>query len=378
MSLTGWKNAVARKAPIPWEDIAPNLARAEDILGRLDERLSQSPIRDGFIARTHFADACGSLWLEGELVPLEDLVLHDLLMDIRTPTFELVRAHTVLRARRKIAGEAPDWALSAGGLDVLLRSSAPELDLQTDANGDAGFLGDESGAREAGEEDALAGTMAELDAVLARTEQVLAGGARSPEKVEKGHRDPLIHEPDWDEQARLSDWRRAVDETQDLPPVLAAALALDAWQEIQPLHHKTWLGPLLAAALLRERKKTRAHLACLNVGLRQIAPEQRRARNGATRLLARIDAIAAAAEAGLKDHDRWVLARKSLELKLVGRRGHSRMGALIDLVMARPMVSAGMIARTIGVTPRAAQNMVEDLGLRELTGRTRYRAWGVV
>ncbi len=54
------------------------------------------------------------LWLEGELVHLEDLVLHDASMDIRAPTHELTRAHAVLRTRRRIADAKPDWALSAG------------------------------------------------------------------------------------------------------------------------------------------------------------------------------------------------------------------------------------------------------------------------
>src|SRR6202022_678887 len=102
--------------PLPWARLAGPLAAAEDALARLDERLAKSPIRDGWVARTHFTDACASLWLEGELVHLEDLVLHDAGMDIRSPTHELTRAHAVLRARRRIAAAKPDWALSPAGL----------------------------------------------------------------------------------------------------------------------------------------------------------------------------------------------------------------------------------------------------------------------
>ena len=40
-------------------------------------------------------------------------------MDIRSPTHEVTRAQAVLRARRKIAAGAPDWALSPGGLKIL-------------------------------------------------------------------------------------------------------------------------------------------------------------------------------------------------------------------------------------------------------------------
>src|SRR4051812_8612134 len=79
--------------PLPWTALAGPFAAAEDAFARLDERLGQSPIREGWISRTHFLDACASLWLQGELVHLEDLVLHDAGMDLRAPTHELTRAH---------------------------------------------------------------------------------------------------------------------------------------------------------------------------------------------------------------------------------------------------------------------------------------------
>ena len=90
------------------------------------------------------------------------------------------------------------------------------------------------------------------------------------------------------------------------------------------------------------------------------------------------EAIAAAAEAGLKDHDRWLAARILLARKLAGRRSTSRLPALLDYVLTRPIVSAGMIAEELKITPRAAQDLVGELGLREATGRGRYRAWGVL
>ena len=111
--------------PLHWPELARPLARAEDALARLDERLATSPIRDGWIARTHFADACAALALEGELVHLEDLVLHDAGMDVRAPTHELIRAHAILRARRRIAGAAPGWALSPAGLEALRGRADP-------------------------------------------------------------------------------------------------------------------------------------------------------------------------------------------------------------------------------------------------------------
>jgi hypothetical protein len=76
-------------------------------LTRLDERIARSPVGAGFLERTQFTDACASLWIDGELVHLEDLVLHDATRDIRTPTHELTIARDVLRTRRRIAAASP-------------------------------------------------------------------------------------------------------------------------------------------------------------------------------------------------------------------------------------------------------------------------------
>ncbi|MER8608501.1 hypothetical protein NKH48_33310, partial [Mesorhizobium sp. M1233] len=104
---------------LPLNTLIGPLARAADLLARLDERVRTSPVRDGFVERCHFADAAAALWLDGELVHVEDLVLHDAHMDIRAPTHELTRAHAVLRARRRILLHPPDWALSRVGILAL-------------------------------------------------------------------------------------------------------------------------------------------------------------------------------------------------------------------------------------------------------------------
>ena len=73
-----------------------------------------------------------------------------------------------------------------------------------------------------------------------------------------------------------------------------------------------------------------------------------------------------------------LLARQMMERKLVGRRTSSKLPELIELVMARPLVHAGTITKALGVTPQAALRLVGELGLREMTGRGRFRAWGVI
>ncbi|GLI95915.1 RHE_PE00001 family protein [Methylocystis echinoides] len=375
--------------PLPWSQIAGPLAAAEDALARLDERLARSPVRDGWIARTHFSDAAAALWLEGELVHLDDLVLHDAGMDVRAPTHELTRAHAVLRTRRRIADAKPDWALSVAGL-AGLRGRGEQGDREEE-RGNRNEEEDEVRDREdedseadaperfrvAPADDRMADIFAAVDAAIAQADRTLAGETtdRRPKRPE---RDPLVYDLDWDEDERLDAWRAVVDQTRNLPPALATAIAADAWHALDPLQHAPWLGRLLAAALLRARGKARSHLPCLHDGLKAIPRERRRPRDAASRLAVQLEAIAAAAEAGLKDHDRWQTARTLLARKLAGRRSTSRLPALIDYVLARPIVSAGMIAQELRITPRAAQDLVGELGLREATGRDRYRAWGVL
>ncbi len=364
--------------PLPWAQLVGPLAAAEDALARLDERLAKSPIREGWVARTHYTDACASLWLKGELVHLEDLVLHDAGMDIRAPTHELTRARAVLRIRRRIADAKPDWALSPAGLDSL-RGRGGEGNRKRNgsvARENSELADDEEfvDAAPADAPDALfADAFAAIDAAVARTERTLAG-----ETLRQPERDPLVYDLDWDEDARIEDWQRVVDRTRTLPPALAAAITADAWDRIEPLQHMPWLGRLLASAVLRARGKTRTHLACLHAGLKTIPRERRRSSDPASRLLIQFEAMTAAAEAGLKDHDRWLNQRTLLARKLVGRRTTSRLPALLDYMLARPIASAGMIAKELGITPRAAQDLVAELGLREATGRGRYRAWGIL
>ncbi|MGC1861071.1 MAG: helix-turn-helix domain-containing protein [Methylocystis sp.] len=134
---------------------------------------------------------------------------------------------------------------------------------------------------------------------------------------------------------------------------------------------------MLVADLLRRRGKARAHLPCVNVGLRAVPWEVRRQKEREARLCANLAALKAAAEWGLAEHDRLAVARARLERLCRGKSGNLRLPALADLVVARPFVTATMAAAELEVSPRDALDMMAALDLRELTGRGRFRAWGV-
>ena len=287
----------------------------------------------------------------------------------------MTRAHAVLRGRRRIHSEAPKWALSHAGLSALIARVSEGKEPAESEEEDPDAIDEEAREPyEMADGDPLAAQFAGLDVSTERAKRLMSDLAVRPAES----RDPLVYDLDWNETARLASWRQAVEDTEHLPPLLGAAIALLAWEEIEPLQHKDWLGRLLVGSLLRVRSRTPSHLLCANMGLRAIARERRRAQDPTTKLVALLDGFAEAAKLGMKEHDRWLLARRLARSEIGGstlelqpaRAGGPRHRAPHPI---RRPDSTGAQSDAAG---RAGSRGRTEF--REMTGRGRYRAWGII
>jgi hypothetical protein len=412
------------RALIP--DLARPVEAATLALARLDERLAglgRDPagamLADGVRARAHLFEAQALAHLSGTLVGLEDLVLHDAGMDVRAPSTGVVRAAAILNERRQLARRAPEAVLAPNAVRRLIgvtadegrdapggmsnglgkrsvspRSSDPKrwempwpaadyAERDDDAlwpeedDADGLDLLDPDEDRDEDTDDNASGDLAAVDALLARTRRWLVAFN------EPGSGDaPLrLRDPDYGGAERLAAWHAVLGCGEGAPAILAVALALDAWLLMEPAERGGEIGFALAATILRRRGIAAHHLPALGLGYRKgrfrWSPHQALA----VRLAGLVEAVAGSARLADADLKRLALAREVMLRRCENRRGNSRLGKLIGLFVESPLVTTGLAAERLEVSPQAVEAMLKELGPslpRELTGRKRYRAWGIV
>jgi hypothetical protein len=298
------------------------LLKAQAAVVRLDERVRRSPLRDGWMQRSLFAEACACQLTEGDLVHLEDLVLLDSRTYKGPGSIPLSSALLILHVWRA--------ALHADA-STLLREPMPGVEEVTAQPAEAAY-------------------------------------------------DYCAQDDDAEERARrMACWRRVKHATDRYPALLAAAIAWDAWITLAPERHGAWRAPLLAALVLKARGTTTSLLLPIDTGRRHAEYRRHPAHSFTARMIGYLSWVETAARQGMQSLDRLGLAEEHFRLRLDRARRNSHLPRLAELFLARPLVTIPMAAAHLGITHQAVERLLPQLGStpRELTGRKRFRAWAV-
>lgn len=308
--------------------VLPSLLVADDSVGRLDERARGSVLRGPWNERLLYRNACAAMHAQNCLVYLEDLVLLDGFAFSGTIYPELSAALGILKLWQRALQDSASTLLAA----PMPGEAARPLEWEMKA--------DDAGAQE---------------------------------------RPDFFYDPSWDGSARLDRWRAIYRATADLPPLLAAAFAWDAWNVLAPEQQGPWRAPLLAALVLRARSKTKHLLLPLDSGQKLLRKRWSAADGQNVRIRDFLDIAAAAAKLAGTELSGLESAKERMCLGLRSVRKHSHLAGLIELIIAKPLVSIPMACKALGISKQALRALIPKLGStpREISERKRYRYWTV-
>jgi len=326
----------------PQEAVFAALARAEDRVSRLDERVRSCGFSEGWSTRANIRAVLGAMAADGALVHPEDLILHDLGTDTRVPDASVAKARHLLHARRK-AGRAGPELMSWGGLAWLagLTRQAPPPGGRPTTWIEGRPLG------------------AHGYAALASFFEALSKGASESPRV--GVEDCL-----------------AVLDVAGAPPLLQAAALAEAWRIVDPLPFQRPLGSLAVSVWLMVAGRFTAGLFPLEVALRRRPMPSRLAWAPIDeRLVFWLGQVELAADLELDELTRLGHQKALIERKVAGGRRNNRGPDLAGLAVEFPVLTTEAIARALSITPQASLQLVRRMDgvLHEITGRSRYRVW---
>ena len=303
--------------------------RVDEALSKLDERARLSPLQASWSQRLLYRNACAAMHTQNCLVYLEDLVLLD--------------GHAFAGAMY------PDLSCGLGILKLWQRGL---------------------------QEDPLMLLRAPMPGEMPRP----LASAIVGDPMTVRDRPEFFYDPDWNEAGRIDRWRRVWQATNRLPPLLAAAVAWDAWHTLAPEQQGTWRAPLLAALVLRARAKTRNLLLPVDTGQWLLRKRWTPQDGFAQRIQMFFDIVAAAVKHAGTELDGLENAKERMILKLKGVRKNSRLTDLIDLLIAKPLVSIPLASKELRISKQALRLLIPRLGStpREITERSRYRCWTVM
>lgn len=305
------------------------LLAADESVSRLDERARWSVLQGAWNERLLYRNACAAMHAQNCLVYLEELVLLDGFAFSGPMYPELSAALGILKLWQK--------ALH-GNAAALLSAPMP---------------GEEARALE---------------------------WEMTPDDPAARERPELFYDAAWNGAGRLQRWRVVWRATIDLPPLLAAAIVWDAWNALSPEQQGPWRASLLAALVLRARGKTTHVLLPLDSGQKLVGKCWSGIVSQHVRLQTFFEIVAASAKLAATELSGLESAKERMCLGLKAVRKHSHLAGLIDLMIAKPLISIPMACKALGISKQALRTLIPKLGStpREISERRRYRYWTVL
>lgn len=334
-------------------ELLNSIVNAVQLVMRYDSEVTHSEFNEGLKKREHFYSAVSSVFLQGGLVELNDLVLRNHDADVSIPHQDLTDAKEILDARCLIDTKKREWIFEENSSQLTSKQVNFEID-KTPAN-------------------EFSKQMLDIDVILERTNKIL----QNPQTLEirpgrlKQLLKPQNHDQQWDE------WQNVIKITRDETPVLRSALLLDAWSILNPIPNKPWLGYEYANAALRIDLKLH-HLPAITTGLRQISRNARKSDNRLKRLKAYIDAYALSTVDASRNYQKIMTRYKNMYALISDMRASSKIKTFIDYIINNPVITTPKAAMDLDISQMGILKMLKILRLREITGRSRYRVWSII
>jgi len=329
------------------------LIRATELIMRYNGLIEASTFKNGLNSREHFFAAVASIYLQGGLIELNDLVLHAYNTDVSISHQDIADAMDILAARRLIETKKREWLFEADSFQL---TQQPTHETSRDKTAIDDF------ERE----------LEDIDAILERTNKIL----ENPETLEiKPNRLKQLLKPKNQDEI-WEKWQEVIKSTQHEPPILRSAILLDAWINLDPIPNKPWLGFEYANTALRVDLSL-DYLPSITTGLRQTPLNTRKNHNRLKRLKAYIDAYALSSEQAIRNAHKIKVRYERLQERTENIRAGSKTKAFIDYAIATPVVTTTNAAAALNISPAGVLKILKTLQLREITGRSRYRVWAI-